>query len=232
MASRDGRTGPDTPPETHEERPPAGFSRRSFLVGASGGALAGAFAGGLAGTAAAATPPAAAPAQEGPETLSGTVEVTLQVNGRPLTARVLPQTTLLGALRHHVDPPLTGSKEVCDRGTCGACTVIVDGRPVYSCMQLAVQMTGREIRTVEGLGTPEAMSPVQAAFCEHDALMCGFCTPGFVVASTACLEKHGDPDLDTIKKELSGNVCRCGTYPHVFDAVRAAAQARGGRTGR
>ncbi len=225
MASRDGRT-PDA-----EAR--AALSRRSFLKGAGGGVVASALTGGLAARATAATAPPAeglaetAQDQAGVETLSGSFPITLRINGKDLSVRVQPQTTLLSALRHHVVPPLTGTKEVCDRGNCGACTVLVDGRPVYSCMQLAATMPGKALRTIEGVGSPDDLSPLQDAICKHDGLMCGFCTPGFVMASTACLEKHGDPGLDTIKHELSGNLCRCGTYTHIFDAVQTA--AKGGK---
>jgi len=203
------------PPEESED--PLTVSRRAFLKGA-GGVLA---AGGLL-----AAPPAGArgvaPRADGPEALAGACEIELDVNGEARRLLVEPRTTLLSALRTRLDPPLTGSKEVCDRGNCGACTVLVDGRPVYACLQLAADLRGRKIRTVEGLGTPEALSPVQQAFCDKDALMCGFCTPGFVVATTACLERHPDADLARIRRELSGNLCRCGTYPHVFDAALAA----------
>jgi xanthine dehydrogenase YagT iron-sulfur-binding subunit len=220
MARTDGRT-----PEPDSR---AAFSRRSFLKGAGGGVVAGALTGGLAREAAAAPVTQDPPAEEpGTEVVTGSHEIVLQLNGKEVPVTVQPQTTLLSALRHHVSPPMTGTKEVCAQGNCGACTVMVDGRPVYSCLQLAADMQGRSIRTIEGLGTPENLSPVQAAFCEHDALMCGFCTPGFVVASTACLEKHGHPDEDTVKRELSGNVCRCGTYPHIFEAVQTA--AKGGK---
>jgi xanthine dehydrogenase YagT iron-sulfur-binding subunit len=220
MARTDGRT-----PEPDSR---AAFSRRSFLKGAGGGVVAGALTGGLAREAAAAPVTQDPPAEEpGTEVVTGSHEIVLQLNGKEVPVTVQPQTTLLSALRHHVSPPMTGTKEVCDRGSCGACTVIVDGRPVYSCMQLADDMAGRAIRTIEGLGTPEDMSPVQEEFCRFDALMCGFCTPGFVMASTACLEKHGDPDLGTIKRELSGNMCRCGTQPHILAAVQSAAKGAG-----
>jgi aerobic-type carbon monoxide dehydrogenase small subunit (CoxS/CutS family) len=121
---------------------------------------------------------------------------------------------------------LTGAKPVCDRGACGACTVLVDGAPVASCMMLAADAVGRRITTVEGLGTPEAMSPLQAAFVECDALQCGFCTPGFVVAGTALLNRNPDPSLAEIKAGLAGNLCRCGTYGRIFEAVSKAAKAQ------
>jgi aerobic-type carbon monoxide dehydrogenase small subunit (CoxS/CutS family) len=151
----------------------------------------------------------------------GPVRITLQINGKPHAAQVEPRTTLLNALRNNLD--LTGAKLVCDRGSCGACTVHVDGKPVYSCMMLAVDAQGKKITTVEGLGSPEAMDPVQAAFVEHDALMCGFCTPGLVMAVRALLNRNPHPTLEQVKDACSGNLCRCGTYPKVFEAAMAAA---------
>ncbi len=199
------------------------LSRRSFLKGAGGAAAGSMFARGVAEAEQAAT----AEAQEtGVPTLEGTAKITLSINGESRTLDVEPRTTLLSALRHRVEPALTGTKEVCDNGNCGACTVLVDGRPVYSCLQLACLSEGKEITTVEGLGSPDNMSDVQAAFCEKDGLMCGFCTPGFVVASTACLERHSDADLETIREQLAGNLCRCGTYPKIFEAVEAVRDAR------
>jgi len=147
----------------------------------------------------------------------------LKVNGTPRTVTVEPRVTLLRALRNHVD--LTGAKEVCDRGGCGACTVLLDGNPICSCLMLAADAVGHEVTTVEGLGSPEKMSPVQAAFVECDALQCGFCTPGLVVSSTALLAKNPSPSLDQIKEGLSGNLCRCGTYGRVFEAVQKASRA-------
>ena len=194
------------------------LSRRSFLRGAGGVAAGGVLTDGLLAERGVTKRP-----QEGPETLSGELEIELHLNGAPRKVKVEPRTTLLSALRTRLD--LTGTKEVCDRGNCGACTVLVDDRPAYSCMLLAADLDGKRIRTVEGLGTVENLSPVQAAFCQHDALMCGFCTPGFVVATTACLERNPNAGLDEVKRELSGNLCRCGTYPHIF----AAAQTAGAR---
>ena len=196
------------------------------MKGAGGAAAGSLFAKGVAEAQQAEASPERADAP-----LSGTAEITLSINGEQRTVSVEPRTTLLSALRHRLEPALTGAKEVCDNGNCGACTVLVDGRPRYACLQLAVTLVGHEITTVEGLGSPEAMSPVQEAFCEHDASMCGFCTPGFVVASTACLAKHPSADLETIKDELGGNLCRCGTYPHVFSAVEAARDAAGETSG-
>jgi len=136
---------------------------------------------------------------------------------------VEPRVTLLRALRNHLD--LTGAKEICDRGSCGGCTVLLDGKPIASCLMLAADAVGHDITTVEGIGTPEKMSPVQAAFVEADALQCGFCTPGFVVASTALLRQNPSPTLEQVKDGLAGNICRCGTYSRVFEAVLKAAKA-------
>ena len=147
------------------------------------------------------------------------------LNGRERAELLGGGETLLSLLRYRLET--TSIKQGCKQGTCGSCTVIVDGRPAYSCLLLAADCVGRSIRTVEGLGEPEALSPVQDAFCEHDALMCGFCTPGFVVATTACLERNPGADLEEIKEKLSGNLCRCGTYPHIFDAARTAGRQMG-----
>jgi len=153
------------------------------------------------------------------------VPLRLTVNGATHAVTVEPRVTLLRALRNHLG--LTGAKEVCERGACGACTVLFDGEPVCACLMLAVDAVGHEITTVEGLGTPEKLSPVQAAFAECDAFQCGFCTPGFVVASTALLKKHPNPGLAEIKAGLSGNLCRCGTYSRIVEAVHKAAGQRG-----
>jgi len=151
------------------------------------------------------------------------VEVVLNVNGERRTARVEPRTTLLNTLREYLEPPLTGPKLVCDQGTCGACTVLLDDKPVYSCLVLAVDVGERKITTVEGLGTPTQMSPVQAAFVEKDGTMCGFCTPGFVTTISAYLRRNPHPTLEEIREACKGNFCRCGTYPKVFEAALAAA---------
>ena len=193
-------------------RDPTKVSRRSFLKTAGVSAAAASVAQGLAES--------AGTNVLGPDA----VPLTLKVNGALKTVTVEPRVTLLAALRNHLD--LTGAKQVCDRGGCGACTVLLDGDPVVSCLMLAADTVGHEITTAEGLGTPEKMSPVQAAFVECDALQCGFCTPGFVVASTALLRKQPMPTLDEIKDGLAGNLCRCGTYGRVFEAVQKAAKAQ------
>lgn len=188
-------------------------SRRDFLKTVGVGAAAA----GLVTPA----PRAAEAAVLGPDA----VPLRLTVNGAAHTVTVEPRVTLLRALRNHLG--LTGAKEVCERGACGGCTVLCDGEPICACLMLAVDAVGHEITTVEGLGTPEKLSPVQAAFVECDSFQCGFCTPGFVVASTALLKKHPKPSLDEIKSGLAGNVCRCGTYSRIFEAVDKAAQHRG-----
>ena len=163
-----------------------------------------------------------------PATLSGDVKITLDVNGKARDVQVEPRTTLLNALRNHLEPAVTGPKLVCDVGTCGACTVLLDGKPAYSCLVLAVDAVNRKITTVEGLGSPESPNAVQAAFVEHDALMCGFCTPGFVTTISAYLKKNPNPSLDEVREACKGNFCRCGTYPRVFEAALAAAKATAG----
>ncbi len=161
---------------------------------------------------------------DSPGLLKGTVPVVLDVNGKKRKAQVEPRTTLLNTLRNHLDPPITGPKLVCDLGTCGACTVLLDGKPAYSCLVLAVDATNRKITTVEGLGSPENPNAVQTAFVENDGLMCGFCTPGFVTTISAYLKKNPNPTLAEVREACKGNFCRCGTYPRVFEAALAAAK--------
>ena len=156
------------------------------------------------------------------------VPIELTINGKKMSASVEPRVTLLEAMRHELD--LTGAKRVCDRATCGACTVIVDGKAVYSCTVLAIEAQGRAITTVEGLMTGDKLHPVQQAFVDNDAQQCGFCTPGFVVASKAFLDKNPHPTPEEVKRGLGGNLCRCGTYMGVRAAVQQAAGAqKGGR---
>jgi len=162
--------------------------------------------------------------QPASKTLAGTVSVVLDVNGQKRTVQLEPRTTLLNALRNHLEPQVTGPKLVCDMGTCGACTVLLDGKPVYSCLVLAVDTLGKKITTVEGLGSPESMNAVQSAFVEKDGLMCGFCTPGFVTTISAYLKTNANPTLDQVREACKGNFCRCGTYPRVFEAALAAAK--------
>jgi len=157
--------------------------------------------------------------------LNGNVDITLDINGQKRSVKVEPRTTLLNSLRNDVDPPVTGPKLVCDVGTCGACTVLLDGKPVYSCLMFAVDAIGRKITTVEGLGSPDKLNAVQTAFVDKDALMCGFCTPGFVTTISAYLKRNPNPTLADVREACKGNFCRCGTYPRVFEAALAAAKA-------
>ena len=150
----------------------------------------------------------------------GEVPVQLMVNGKRIDLKIEPRVTLLDALRMRAD--MTGNKRVCDRGQCGACTMIVDGRTVYSCSTLAIEVQGKQIRTIDGLSDGPKLHPVQQAFCDADGLMCGFCTPGFVMATTAFLEKHPNATPEQIKKGLDGNICRCGTFVRVFEAALKA----------
>jgi xanthine dehydrogenase YagT iron-sulfur-binding subunit len=137
------------------------------------------------------------------------------------------RTTLLDLLREHLD--LTGAKKGCNRGECGACTVMLDGRRVNGCMVLAAAVDGREVRTVEGLGEPDALHPVQRAFIDHDAFQCGFCTPGQVISAVACIREGHASDPDEIREWMSGNICRCSSYPQIVAAVQAAAAELGER---
>ena len=195
-----------------------GFSRRTFLKTVGAGGVA---AGVLANA-------PGADAQGGVNAVGpGVVPVTLNVNGKSLRLQIEPRVTLLDALRMRAD--LTGNKRGCDRGACGACTMIVDGRTVYACSTLAIEVQGKKIRTVDGLASGGTLHPVQQAFCDKDALMCGFCTPGFVMASVGLLEKHPNATPEQIRKGLDGNICRCGTFSRVFEAV-ASLSGRGTRT--
>lgn len=191
-------------------------SRRTFLKST-----------GVASLAATVIAPAETAAQSGPAALGpGEVPVRLNVNGRPLDLRIEPRVTLLDALRMRAD--LTGNKRGCDRGACGACTMLVDGRAVYACSTLAIEVQGKQIRNVDGLAKGETLHPVQQAFCEKDALMCGFCTPGFIMASVGLLEKHPHPTPEQIKKGLDGNICRCGTFSRILEAVSSVKGAARG----
>lgn len=166
--------------------------------------------------------------------------VTLRVNGRPHTLQLEPRTTLLDALREVMH--LTGTKKGCDRGQCGACTVLSDGRRIQACLTLAVMQEGREITTIEGLASGDALHPLQAAFVAHDALQCGFCTPGQICSAVgmlaeaatgeaSALQPSAPPPLplsdDEIRERMSGNLCRCGAYPNIVAAIREVAGKRG-----
>lgn len=150
----------------------------------------------------------------------GSINITLSVNNKPLQLKLDTSTTLLEALRFHLN--LTGTKEVCDRGACGSCSVLVNGKLVTSCMMLAVDAVGSEITTIEGIANGDQLDPIQESFIRHDALQCGYCTPGLVIATKALLNDNPKPTLKQIKRGLSGNLCRCGTYSNVFNAVLEA----------
>jgi xanthine dehydrogenase YagT iron-sulfur-binding subunit len=198
---------------------PPGHSRRDFLRG-SGVAAATAV---LTSQATLAVAEAEA-VQEGPKVLSGTVDVRLKINGNDRDCSIEPRSTLLDVMRHQLD--VTGPKRVCDRGSCGSCTTIIDGDPVYSCTTLAITCQGKAIQTLESFGTDEKSIP--HAFHQNDALMCGYCTPGFVTACKAVLDKNPDPTMEEVRKGLEGNICRCGTYIGVLNAAMAAAKAMKG----
>jgi len=199
----------------------AALTRRDFLRGAGVVVSSGM----LANKTAEGSPPSPAAEILGPQA----VPITLRINGRDHKFSLEPRVTLLDALRNHLN--LTGAKEVCDRGVCGACTVLMDGKPVYACSILAIEAQGSEITTIEGLTTDGKLHPLMAAFVEHDAvLQCGFCTPGFVMASKALLDKHPNPTEEELEAGLSGNLCRCGAYAGLKAAVLDAAKTmRGGR---
>jgi xanthine dehydrogenase YagT iron-sulfur-binding subunit len=197
-----------------------GFSRRDLLRGGAAGAV-------VSGV----LPRALRGEAEAADTVSGTelvgpgpVPMTFTVNGRRLDAKLEPRVTLLDALRERLG--LAGTKKGCDQGQCGACTVHVDGERVLACLTLAVQVEGRTVTTIEGLSPKGgALHPVQAAFLEHDAFQCGYCTPGQIMSAVACIrEGHAGSD-DEVREYMSGNLCRCGAYPHIVAAVREAAEA-------
>ena len=206
--------------EKNEEQKPQDPSRRTFLKGV-----------GIAGAGAAVADKLWIDSTKDPQqsstanSMSGAVKLTLEVNGQRRNVEVETRTTLLNALRNNLEPAVTGPKLVCDMGTCGACTVLLDGKPVYSCLVLAVDAVNKKITTVEGLGSADKLNTVQSAFVEHDALMCGFCTPGFVTTISAYLKKNPNPSMSEIREACKGNFCRCGTYPRVFEAALAAAKA-------
>jgi xanthine dehydrogenase YagT iron-sulfur-binding subunit len=197
------------------------ISRRNFLRGVGASAMAGAMA--KVGVAAQSVESLDDQKPVGPEP----VKLVLQVNGNRHEVEAEPRVTLLDLLRNRLG--LNGAKEVCDRATCGGCTVLANGQPVYSCMKLAVEMQAQEITTIEGLGGPKNLTPIQRAFVECDALMCGYCTPGFVMSLTALFGAKQNPTLDEIKKACSGNLCRCGAYPHIIKAAQRVAESGGSK---
>jgi aerobic-type carbon monoxide dehydrogenase small subunit (CoxS/CutS family) len=198
------------------------ISRRNFLKGVGTGTVAATVAPSvLIGS------EKAADAQMGDAIANATIQ--LNINGKSYQVEVEARTTLLTVLRDGIDTSgsnidLTGAKLICDRGECGGCTVMVDGKTIYACMMLAIDAQDKQITTVEGLADGDDLHPVQEAFIQHDAMMCGFCTPGFIVSSAALLNENSKPTLEEIKDGLSGNTCRCGTYPFIFDAIKTASR--------
>jgi carbon-monoxide dehydrogenase small subunit/xanthine dehydrogenase YagT iron-sulfur-binding subunit len=199
-------------PMAHDDEETPGFSRRAFLRGTAGGAAIG----GLVSITTKAAANATAPPVLGP----GAVALELIVNGTKRKLKVEPRTTLAAALRDQL--ALTGTKIGCDRGACGACTVHLDGAPALACTTLAIEVGDRKVTTIEGLANGATLHPVQQAFIEQDAMQCGFCTPGMVMSCAALLAHNAKPDRAEIRQAVSGNLCRCGTYPKVFTAVMTA----------
>jgi aerobic-type carbon monoxide dehydrogenase small subunit (CoxS/CutS family) len=203
-------------PQSKNEQDRNGVSRRAFLKGAG---LTAAGSAVLDSGLLAAAQVSSGPAVLGP----GAVAINLRINGTPKKVEVEPRTTLAEALRVQLN--MTGTKVVCDRGSCSACTVWLDGMPVNSCMTFAMDVGTREITTIEGLAQGDQLHPVQAAFVEFDALQCGYCTPGMVMSCAALLHRNANPSLEDVRHATSGNLCRCGTYPKVFEATLAAAKS-------
>jgi len=191
-----------------------GVSRRDFIKGMGTGALGTAVLPPLLGQ--------TITTRKGRVPVFDRKTITVTVNGKAASFVVEANETLLDVLRDKLD--LTGAKKVCDRGECGGCTVLLDGAPIYACMYLAVRADGSSVTTVEGLASGDKLHPVQEAFIEQDGYQCGFCTPGFLMTTTAFLKKNPDPSLDEIKQALSGNLCRCGNYAKIYGAVDASAK--------
>lgn len=198
------------------------MSRREFLREASGVVAASTVGASILSSAVCAQgAKTATPTPEGFEP-EGAIDVTLDVNGKSHRLRLQPRVTLLDALREKLR--LTGAKKICDRGNCGGCTVLMNDKPVYACLMLAIDAQGKKITTVEALGSPEKLNPLQKEFVERDALMCGFCTPGFVMACYAAIRANPKATMEEIREACQGNICRCGTFNRVFEAAYNAAK--------
>jgi xanthine dehydrogenase YagT iron-sulfur-binding subunit len=198
---------------------PPDTTRREFIVNTGGTAAAAAIAACapvLANSAAAQSGSPAATVDQ--PNIEGAVPITLRINGKEHQLHIDPRTTLLDCLRETV--ALTGTKKGCDHGQCGACTVHVDGRRVNSCLSLALMHDGKEITTIEGLGTPDALHPMQAAFVAHDGYQCGYCTSGQIMSAVALLKEPCGSDDAAVKELMSGNICRCGAYPNIVAAIQ------------
>jgi xanthine dehydrogenase YagT iron-sulfur-binding subunit len=205
-----------------DQRGPNGSapSRRDFLKGSGAAAAATALATASLPAASELADKASVPAM-GPDA----VRIQLNVDGKKMSQSVEPRVTLLDALRNYLD--VTGCKRVCDRGSCGACTVMLDGKPIYSCTMLAVEAQGHEIKTAESLVADGKLDAVPAAFAKYDAQQCGFCTPGFVVSMRAAFDKNPQATPAEIEEALSGNICRCGTYSQMRDAIASLCKSQG-----
>jgi len=220
MPEKPKRGSRPSPPETSPQQ--GALSRRGFLKTVGMGAAA---------VAAARTVGGAEPAVDSREIPAGaTTPVVLTINGREHRVLVEPRWSLLFVLRERLG--LTGTKVGCERGECGACTVLIDDEPRYACMTLAVEAEGRAVTTLEGLMDGEELGPVQQAFVSEDAFQCGYCTPGQVMAVEGLLRREPQPDLEQIRTGVSGNLCRCGSYAHIFAAAARAAGERGEGGGR
>jgi xanthine dehydrogenase YagT iron-sulfur-binding subunit len=202
----------------NQNRSGPGFSRRDFLKG-SGAAVA------ATAIATSGTESAAQEAQKANVVSAEASNVTLNVNGKEYTIKVEPRVTLLDALRNDLN--LTGCKDVCDTTSCGACTVIIDGKATYACSRLAHECQGKTIRTVESLKQGNQVDEVVSGFVKHDAMQCGYCTPGFAMATRAFLDEHPNASLEDIRKGLGGNICRCGTYDGITKCALEIAQKGG-----
>ena len=196
---------------------PRGMSRRGFFKGAGATAIGAAILESPLARAAEQATTDAATKTLGP----GAVPIDLVVNGQPVRVAIEPRTTLVELLRDEL--MLIGTKIGCDRGACSACTVWLDGTPVSSCMTLAMDCRGKAVTTIEGLADGETLHPVQQAFVDHDAMQCGFCTPGMVMSCAALLNRKPDANLDDVKHAISGHICRCGAYPNIFNATLSVA---------
>ncbi len=203
--------------EPKDDKRPGRLTRRGFLASLGAGAV------GVATTAGLGQAAAPQEAEDGAEAL---VRLTLAVNGRRHRLLVEPRWSLLYVLREKLG--LMAAKAGCERGECGSCTVLIDSRPRYACQTLAVEAQGQEITTLEGLAQGERLSPLQPAFIEKDAFQCGFCTPGQIMAAEGLLRADPNPDLAAIRQGLGGNLCRCGSYNHIFAAVARAAELKKG----
>ncbi|HEY0567717.1 MAG TPA: (2Fe-2S)-binding protein [Xanthobacteraceae bacterium] len=197
----------------NDNTPTSGFNRRKFIAAAAGTAVAP-----LAARAA-----GPAPTSSATQDPSAPVQLTLRVNGGSKQLNVDARTTVLDALREHVG--LTGSKKGCDHGQCGACTVLIEGRRVLSCLTLALVAQDQEITTIEGLATGDKLHPMQQAFIDQDAFQCGYCTPGQIMSAVACVKEGHAGSEEDIREYMSGNICRCAAYPNIVAAVKQAAPA-------